>query len=123
MHAEIQAEAHVESADAPAPGAGEDRPRTDGGAREPRHGQAPRGQQRPRFEGRRDRREDGDRNRSNDSERRHRHAGDQAAAEKRPFEKKAVEKKSAERPPDPNSPFAKLLALKASLEEKSKQDR
>jgi ATP-dependent RNA helicase SUPV3L1/SUV3 len=32
------------------------------------------------------------------------------------------EKKVSDRPPDPNSPFAKLLALKAKLEEKDKQD-
>jgi ATP-dependent RNA helicase SUPV3L1/SUV3 len=34
----------------------------------------------------------------------------------------AREKKSYDRPPDPNSPFAKLLVLKASMEEKNKQD-
>ncbi|PNG27469.1 helicase-related protein [Methylocella silvestris] len=32
------------------------------------------------------------------------------------------QKKSYDRPPDPNSPFAKLLVLKASMEEKNKQD-
>ena len=93
------------------PISGEARP--EGRTREARHGQAGRGQSRPRFDGQRDRREDGARNRSNDSERRHGRGGDQAPAEKKSFE----------RPPDPNSPFAKLLALKASLEEKAKQDR
>ncbi|WGJ14601.1 helicase-related protein [Methylocapsa sp. D3K7] len=33
------------------------------------------------------------------------------------------EKRSAERPPDPNSPFAKLLALKAQLEEQTKPEK
>jgi len=32
----------------------------------------------------------------------------------------STEKRSHERPPDPNSPFAKLLALKAQLEDKNK---
>jgi ATP-dependent RNA helicase SUPV3L1/SUV3 len=34
----------------------------------------------------------------------------------------AREKKPSERPPDPDSPFAKLLVLKARLEEKNNQD-
>ncbi len=33
------------------------------------------------------------------------------------------EKRSPERPPDPNSPFAKLLALKAQLEEQTKPEK
>ncbi|MGA2636301.1 helicase-related protein [Methylocella sp.] len=109
--AEVRAEGVVEGAAASSADSGEVRP--DGRTREARHGQAGREQSRPRFDGQRDRREDGARNRSNDSERRHGRGGDHAPAEKKSFE----------RPPDPNSPFAKLLALKASLEEKAKQDR
>ncbi len=112
------AEVHAESAASPSPEGGEVSPAGDANAREPRRGQAARGQARPRFEGQRDRRDDGGRNRANNSERRHERGGDHAAAGKKPFEKKTFE-----RPPDPNSPFAKLLALKATLEEKSKQDR
>jgi ATP-dependent RNA helicase SUPV3L1/SUV3 len=108
--AEVRTEGVVEGAAAPAADSGE--VRSDGRTREARHGQAGRGQSRPRFDGQRDRREDGARNR-NDSERRHGRGGDHAPAEKKSFE----------RPPDPNSPFAKLLVLKASLEEKAKQDR
>ena len=113
-----EAEVHAEGAAAPSPESGEVRPAGEATAREPRRGRAARGQSRPRFEGQRDRRDDGGRNRANDSERRHERGGDHAAAGKKPFEKKTFE-----RPPDPNSPFAKLLALKATLEEKSKQDR
>ncbi len=118
------AEARVETnseaaagAAAPAADSGEVRQGRDGAPGEARRGQPKRGQSRPRFEGQRDRREDGARDRSNDSERRA-ERGDHAPAGKKPFEKK-----SFERPPDPNSPFAKLLALKATLEEKSRQDR
>lgn len=113
-----EAEVQAEGPAAPSPEGGEVRPAGDANARESRRGQAARGQSRPRFEGQRDRRDDGGRNRANDSERRHERSGDHAAAGKKPFEKKTFE-----RPPDPNSPFAKLLALKATLEEKSKQDR
>jgi ATP-dependent RNA helicase SUPV3L1/SUV3 len=34
----------------------------------------------------------------------------------------AKKKRQSDRPPDPNSPFAKLLVLKARLEEKNKQE-
>jgi ATP-dependent RNA helicase SUPV3L1/SUV3 len=113
-----EAEVPAEGANAPLPEGGQGRPAGDANAREAGRGQAARGQARPRFEGQRDRREDGARNRSNDAERRHERCGDHAPAGKKSFEKKTFE-----RPPDPNSPFAKLLVLKASLEEKSKQDR
>ncbi len=114
---EIGAEGKIEGADAPAPDSGEGRSGDDGSARESRRGQPTREQSKPRFDGQRDRRDGGARNRSNDPERRGR-GGDRA-----PAEKKSFEKKSFERPPDPNSPFAKLLVLKASLEEKNKKDR
>lgn len=99
--------------------AGEERGRNDSGARQPASGQPARGGQgRPRFEGQRDRREAGPNGganrahgRANEAERRH---GRGSFA--------STEKKSYDRPPDPNSPFAKLLVLKAALEEKNKQD-
>jgi ATP-dependent RNA helicase SUPV3L1/SUV3 len=66
-----------------------------------------------RFEGQRDRREGGGPSRSSE-ERRHGHGhGAQFGAN---------EKRSSERAPDPNSPFAKLLVLKARLEEKNRPD-
>ncbi|VTZ51818.1 Helicase [Methylocella tundrae] len=99
--------------------AGEERGRNDKGGRQPGSGQPARaGAGRPRFEGQRDRRESGPNgganrahSRPNDADRRH---------SRGPFA--TTEKKSYDRPPDPNSPFAKLLALKATLEEKNKQD-
>jgi ATP-dependent RNA helicase SUPV3L1/SUV3 len=67
------------------------------------------GEQRPRFGGHRGRKQAGEQNRGGTGERR----------EGR-FD--AREKKPSERPPDPDSPFAKLLVLKARLEEKNNQD-
>ncbi len=94
---------------------GEKSPREDksGRAHEPLAQQA-RGKARPRFEDQRDRRDGGGPSgapgRSNESERRQGRSGSFAR-----------EKKSFDRPPDPNSPFAKLLVLKARMEEKNKQ--
>jgi ATP-dependent RNA helicase SUPV3L1/SUV3 len=76
--------------------------RKDGGEREE-------GEQRPRFGGQRGRKQAGEQNRGGTGERGEGHFG---AREKRP----------SERPPDPDSPFAKLLVLKARLEEKNNQD-
>lgn len=69
-------------------------------------------QARPRFSGQRDRRQGGGQNRVKPDERRQGRADHLGASEKR----------SSERLPDPNSPFAKLLVLKAQLEEKNNQD-
>ncbi|MEJ0092168.1 MAG: helicase-related protein [Methylocella sp.] len=71
-----------------------------------------RGQARPGFEGQRDRRDGSAPNRGGEAERRHGRGASFTPAEKR----------SNERPPDPNSPFAKLLVLKARMEEQNKQD-
>jgi ATP-dependent RNA helicase SUPV3L1/SUV3 len=94
---------------------GESRPLGDETERPP-ESPIKRGQRRPRFEGQRDRREGGSAatsasGRLNESERRQGRGAPSAR-----------EKKSYDRSPDPNSPFAKLLVLKASLEEKNKQD-
>jgi ATP-dependent RNA helicase SUPV3L1/SUV3 len=67
------------------------------------------GEQRPRFGGQRGRKQAGEQNRGGTGERREGRFG---AREKRP----------SERPPDPDSPFAKLLVLKARLEEKNNQE-
>jgi ATP-dependent RNA helicase SUPV3L1/SUV3 len=67
-------------------------------------------EQRPRFGGNHGRKQGGEQNRSGTSER---SEGGFGAREK---------KKSGERPPDPDSPFAKLLVLKARLEEKNNHD-
>ncbi|MGB7045265.1 MAG: hypothetical protein WBD65_10280, partial [Methylocella sp.] len=67
------------------------------------------GEQRPRFGGQRGRKHAGEQNRGGTGERREGRVG-------------AREKKPSERPPDPDSPFAKLLALKARLEEKNNHD-
>jgi ATP-dependent RNA helicase SUPV3L1/SUV3 len=67
------------------------------------------GEQRPRFGGHRGRKQAGEQNRGGTGERREGRFG-------------AREKKPSERPPDPDSPFAKLLVLKARLEEKNNQD-
>ena len=67
------------------------------------------GEQRPRFEGHRGRNQAGEQSRGVTSERREGRFG-------------ARETKPTERPPDPDSPFAKLLALKARLEAKNNQD-
>ncbi|MGB6325282.1 MAG: helicase, partial [Methylocella sp.] len=67
------------------------------------------GEQRPRFGGQRGRKHAGEQNRGGTGERREGRFG-------------AREKKPSERPPDPDSPFAKLLALKARLEEKNNHD-
>jgi ATP-dependent RNA helicase SUPV3L1/SUV3 len=64
---------------------------------------------RPRLGGQRGRKQAGDQNRGGTGERREGRFG-------------AHEKKPSERPPDPDSPFAKLLALKARLEEKNNQE-
>jgi ATP-dependent RNA helicase SUPV3L1/SUV3 len=66
-------------------------------------------EQRPRFGGHRGRKQAGDQNRGGTGERREGRFG-------------ASEKKPVERPPDPDSPFAKLLVLKARLEEKNNQE-
>jgi ATP-dependent RNA helicase SUPV3L1/SUV3 len=66
------------------------------------------GEQRPRFAGQRGRKQ-GEQNRGGTGERGEGRIG-------------AREKKPNERPPDPDSPFAKLLVLKARLEEKNNQD-
>ncbi|HEX3495757.1 MAG TPA: helicase-related protein [Methylocella sp.] len=63
------------------------------------------GEQRPRFGGRRCQNQAGEQKRDGTGERREDRFG-------------ARERKSSERPPDPDSPFAKLLALKARLEGK-----
>ena len=76
--------------------------RKDGGARGG-------GEQRPRFRGHRGRNQAEEQNRGGAGERREGRFG-------------ARERKPSERPPDPDSPFAKLLALKARLEEKNDQD-
>jgi ATP-dependent RNA helicase SUPV3L1/SUV3 len=68
-----------------------------------------RSQGKPRFDGPRERRENADSpSRGSGDDRRQGRAG-------------SGDRKSAERAPDPNSPFAKLLVLKAQLEEKNKQ--
>ncbi len=67
------------------------------------------GEQRPHFGGHQGRKQGRAQNRSGTSER---SEGRFGAREKRP----------SERPPDPDSPFAKLLVLKARLEEKNNQD-
>jgi ATP-dependent RNA helicase SUPV3L1/SUV3 len=66
------------------------------------------GEQRPRFAGQRGRKQ-GEQNRGGTGKRGEGRIG-------------AREKKPNERPPDPDSPFAKLLVLKARLEEKNNQD-
>jgi ATP-dependent RNA helicase SUPV3L1/SUV3 len=85
------------------------------GGRPPGRGQAqprPQGQGRGRFEGR-DRREGGGgQQRFGTDEPRH----------GRSLQSGASEKRSNERPPDPDSPFAKLLVLKARMEEKSSKE-
>ncbi|HEY8032503.1 MAG TPA: helicase-related protein [Methylocella sp.] len=68
------------------------------------------GEQRPRFGGQRGRKPAGEQHRG-------------GAGELRERGLSAREKKLTERPPDPDSPFAKLLPLKARLEEKNNQDR
>src|SRR6202040_1389943 len=67
------------------------------------------GEQRPRFGAQRGRKQAGEQNRGGTGERREGRIG-------------AREKKPSERPPDPDSPFAKLLVLKARLEEKNNHD-
>jgi ATP-dependent RNA helicase SUPV3L1/SUV3 len=67
------------------------------------------GEPRPRFGAQRGRKQAGEQNRGGTGEGRE---GRIAAREKNP----------SERPPDPDSPFAKLLVLKARLEEKNNQD-
>ncbi|MGH6936796.1 MAG: helicase-related protein, partial [Methylocella sp.] len=73
-------------------------------------GKRARGEQRPRFGGHQGRKQEGAQNRSGTSER---SEGRFGGREK---------KKPSERPPDPDSPFAKLLVLKARLEEKNNHD-
>ena len=67
------------------------------------------GEQQPRFGSQRGRKQAGEQNRGGIGERREGRFG-------------ASEKKRSERPPDPDSPFAKLLVLKARLEEKNNHD-
>jgi ATP-dependent RNA helicase SUPV3L1/SUV3 len=67
------------------------------------------GERRPRFGGHRGPKQAREQNRGGTGERREGRFG-------------AREKKPSERPPDPDSPFAKLLVLKARLEEKNNQD-
>ncbi|WP_036258961.1 helicase-related protein [Methylocapsa aurea] len=74
-----------------------------------------RGPAKGRFEGQRDRREGGGPSRGAE-DRRHGHGHGPGA------QFGANEKRSSERAPDPNSPFAKLLVLKARLEEKNRPD-
>ncbi len=72
-----------------------------------------RGRPKERFEGQqRNRRDEGAPARSGADDRRRGRGGSFGGGEKR----------SSERAPDPNSPFAKLAALKAQLEEKAKSD-
>ena len=66
-------------------------------------------EQRPRFGGQRGRKQVREQNRGGTGEGREGRFG-------------AREKKPSERPPDPDSPFAKLLVLKARLEEKNSQE-
>jgi ATP-dependent RNA helicase SUPV3L1/SUV3 len=84
----------------------ESRAAADDGSGRTARPEAPRTRSKPRFEGQGDRR-NGAPARSGEAERRHPRGG--------------AETKPMDRPPDMNSPFAKLLALKASLEEKNKQ--
>ena len=84
----------------PKPAEGQDGEKREGGRKfegKPREGGKPRFEGRPRFDKPR-----GDRPRDNRNE--------------RPFA--SSEKRERDRQPDPNSPFAKLLALKAELEKK-----
>jgi len=76
--------------------------RKDGGARG--------GEQRPRFGAHRGHNQGGEQNRG-------------GAGERREIRFGPTEKKTNERPPDPDSPFAKLLVLKARLEEKTHQEK
>lgn len=74
--------------------------------------QPSRGQSRERFEGPRNRRDDGAPVRSVGDDRRRGRGGQFGGGEKR----------SNERAPDPDSPFAKLAVLKARMEEKAKPE-
>jgi ATP-dependent RNA helicase SUPV3L1/SUV3 len=71
------------------------------------------GEQRPRFGDHRGRRQAGGQTRAGAEEHKEGHGERFVDREKRPNE----------RPPDPNSPFAKLLVLKARLEEKTRQEK
>ncbi|MGH6837627.1 MAG: helicase-related protein [Methylocella sp.] len=68
------------------------------------------GEQRPRFRAHRGQIKGGEQNRG-------------GAGERREIRFGPSDKKTNERPPDPDSPFAKLLALKARLEEKTHQEK
>ena len=70
------------------------------------------GQPRPRFKDQHGRNRPGEQNRGGPDERREGRGERLAVREKRP-----------ERPPDPDSPFAKLLALKVRLEEKTQKQK
>ncbi len=102
----------VEAGNAPAPREHRRRPHKNAGPLGP-SGQQARGQSRPRFEGRRERPEGGAANGPPRREAERRHGRGSVVP---------GETKSYDRPPDPNSPFAKLLVLKAALEEKNRQD-
>jgi ATP-dependent RNA helicase SUPV3L1/SUV3 len=69
------------------------------------------GEQKPRFGGHRGRKHAGEQNRPGVAEQ----------GERRGERFGTREKRQSERPPDPDSPFAKLLVLKAQLEEKTRQ--
>jgi ATP-dependent RNA helicase SUPV3L1/SUV3 len=70
-------------------------------------------EQKPRFGGYRGRKQPGEQNRPPVGEHAERRGDRLSAREKRP----------SERPPDPDSPFAKLLVLKAQMEEKTRQEK
>ena len=85
-------------------------PRTFKGRHKER-GERSEGEQKPRFGGHRGRKPAGEQNRPGVAEQGERRGERFGTREKRP----------SERPPDPDSPFAKLLVLKAQLEEKTRQ--
>ncbi|MDF2116420.1 helicase-related protein [Roseiarcaceae bacterium H3SJ34-1] len=84
-------------------------PRPGAGSGPDNQGERPQGE-RPRFEGRRDR---PDHRADKDGQRDQRHQGNRNNQAERP--------KPRERQPDPNSPFAKLAALKEQLENKNRR--
>ena len=70
-------------------------------------------EQKPRFGGHRGRGHEGE----------HKRPGTGEQGERRGERFGAREKRPSERPPDPDSPFAKLLVLKAQLEEKTRREK
>jgi ATP-dependent RNA helicase SUPV3L1/SUV3 len=101
--ASTEGSGEVRAAAAQAPHRGRDSKPSGEGRRGWERGQAPSGETRPRPDTPRDR-----------------HNGRTAAP--RNDENRQGSRKAQDRPPDPNSPFAKLLVLKARLEEKDKQN-